>query len=191
MYKIDENKIKAGLDVLNSHKDSKLTTHLNSCVRCGLCAKSCLYYIATNDERFIPARKVELVSAIYRRYFTLIGKTMPGLINARKLDENTIFEMVDLLYGACVMCGRCVKHCSIGVDIEYVVRKGREMLAEMGYVPESLQSTVKAALETGNNMGISHEDFVDTIEWMEEELQDDCDDPDARIPLNEPGKNVL
>ncbi len=191
MVKINEDIIKAGLEVLNSHKDSKLITHLNSCVHCGLCAKTCLYYLTSNDKRFIPARKVELVSAIYRRYFTFIGKTMPGLTNARKLDDDIIAEMIDLLYGACVMCGRCVKHCSIGVDIEYVVRKGREMLAKMGYVPESLQSTVKAALETGNNMAISYEDFTDTIEWMEEELQDDCDDPDARIPLNEHGKNVL
>ena len=191
MGKINENKKKAGLKVLNSHKDSKLITHLNSCVHCGLCAKTCLYYLTTKDENLIPARKVELVSAIYRRYFTLTGKTFPWLVNARELDDKTAEEMVDLLFGACVMCGRCVKHCSIGVDIEYVVRKGREMLAEMGFVPESLQSTVKAALETGNNMAISYEDFVDTIEWMEEELQDELEDPNARIPLNEPGKEVL
>ncbi len=191
MEKLNENQIKTGLSVLNSHKDSKLLTHLNSCVHCGLCAKTCLYYLTTKDESFIPARKVELVSSIYRRYFTFTGKTMPGLVKARKLDDKAVEEMVDMLYGACVLCGRCVKHCSIGVDIEYVVRKGREMLAEMGYVPDSLQSTVKAALETGNNMAISYEDFVDTIEWMEEELQDDCNDPGARIPLNEPGKDVM
>ncbi len=191
MEKTDDIKIKRGLDVLNSHKDSKLISHLNSCVHCGLCAKTCLYYLTTKDERFIPARKVELVSSIYRRYFTFTGRTFPGLVKARELDDKTVEEMVDLLYGACVMCGRCVQHCSIGVDIEYVVRKGREMLAEMGYVPGSLQSTVKAALETGNNMGISYEDFVDTVEWMEEELQDECNDTEARIPLNEHGKNVL
>ncbi len=191
MEKINDIKIKTALEVLNSHDDSKLISHLNSCVHCGLCAKTCLYYLTIGDERFIPARKVELVSSIYRRYFTVMGKVLPALVSARKLDDKMIEEMVDLLYGGCVMCGRCVRHCSIGVDIEYVVRKGREMLAKMGYVPESLQSTVKAALETGNNMGISYEDFVDTIEWMEEELQEECNDPEARIPLNEPGKNVL
>ncbi len=191
MKKINDIKIKTGLNVLNSHNDSKLISHLNSCVHCGLCAKTCLYYLTTGDERFIPARKVEMVSSIYRRYFTLTGRTFPGLVKARELDDKAVEEMVDLLYGACVMCGRCVRHCSIGVDIEYIVRKGREMLAEMGYIPGTLQSTVKAALDTGNNMAISLEDFVDTIEWMEEELQDECNDPEARIPLNEPGKNVL
>ncbi len=191
MEKITKDKIKAGLEVLKDLQDSKLISHLNSCVHCGLCADSCLYYLTTGDERLIPASKVDMVSSIYRRYCTLTGKVFPGLVGARKLDDANISEMVDLLYGACTMCGRCVGHCSIGVDIEYVIRAGREMLAKMGYVPASLQATVDAALESGNNMAIADEDFLDTIEWMEEELQDELNDPTASIPINQPGKNVL
>ncbi|MDR4987403.1 MAG: (Fe-S)-binding protein [Bacteroidales bacterium] len=191
MEKVSKVKIQAGLEVLQALQDSKLITHLNSCVHCGLCAESCLYYIATGNEDLIPARKVDLVTSIYKRYCTLTGKIAPKLVNARDLDDDTISEMVDLLYGACTLCGRCVKHCSIGVDIEYVIRAGREMLARMDYVPASLQATVDAALESGNNMSISEEDFLDTIEWMEEELQDEVDDTNARIPVNESGKDVL
>ena len=191
MEKPTKEQIQAGLAVLKDLQDSKLLTHLNSCVHCGLCAESCLYYLTTGDENLIPAQKVDMVSSIYRRYCTLTGKVAPGLVNARKLDEATITEMVDKLYGACTMCGRCVKHCSIGVDIEYVIRAGREMLARMGYVPESLQATVDAALETGNNMAIADEDFLDTIEWMEEEMQDELEDPEAQIPINKKGVNVL
>jgi len=191
MEKPTKEQIQAGLAVLKDLQDSKLLTHLNSCVHCGLCAESCLYYLTTGDENLIPAQKVDMVSSIYRRYCTLTGKVAPGLVNARKLDEATITEMVDKLYGACTMCGRCVKHCSIGVDIEYVIRAGREILARMGYVPESLQATVDAALETGNNMAIADEDFLDTIEWMEEEMQDELEDPEAQIPINKKGVNVL
>ncbi len=191
MEEVNKEKIKAGLSVLRSNEDSKLESHLNACVRCGLCARSCLYYLATKDERLIPASKVDIVSSIYRRYFTFSGKKFPGLVNARRLDDKTVADMVDLLFGGCTLCGRCVKHCSIGVDIEYVVRKGREMMAIMGFVPSTLQSTVNAALETGNNMAISNEDFVDTIEWMEEELQDDVGDTGARIPLDEKDKKIL
>jgi len=179
------------LKTLKPGKDSKLITHLNSCVHCGLCADSCIYYLATHDDRFTPARKVDLVSSIYKRYYTFTGKVMPGLVNARDLDEPTITEMVDLLFGACTMCGRCTMHCSIGVDISYMVRTGRGMLAVMGLVPATLQSTVDAALTTGNNMGISKEDFIDTLQWLEEDLQDDLNDPQARIPLDEPGKDIL
>ncbi len=190
MEKLTKQQIDEAIKLLKMPADSKLVTHLNACVHCGLCAESCMYYKATKEDKFIPARKVELVASLYRRYCTLTGKVAPFLVNARELDEEMANEMIDLLFGACTMCGRCVKHCSIGVDIAYVVHVGRRMLAAMGLVPESLQSTVDAALETGNNMGIPTEDFVDTIQWLEEELIDEYGE-DARIPLNEPGKRVL
>lgn len=180
-----------GIQTLLNRIDGKLLTHLNSCVRCGLCAESCMYYMATGDEKLIPAKKVEMVSSIYRRYNTFIGKLLPKLVNARDLNDETVEEMVNLLFGACTMCGRCNIHCSIGVDIAYLVRTGRSMLSEMGYVPETLQSTVNAAVNTGNNMGIATEDLVDTLQWLEEELQDELNDPLANIPLNEPNKAVL
>jgi len=191
MEKLTKEKIQQGLEVLNGSADGKLITHLNSCVHCGLCAESCVYYLADPQAKYIPAAKVDIVSSIYRRYHTLAGKLAPGLVGARTLDERTIEEMVDLLFGACTMCGRCVPHCSIGVDISYVIKKGREMLAKMGYVPKTLQTTINAALETGNNMGISDQEFTDTLKWLEEDLQFEVNDNSATIPLNERGREIL
>jgi len=188
---LNDDIIQKGLEVFRDPADSKLITHLNSCVHCGLCAESCIYYLVTKDERLTPARKVDMVSSIYRRYHTFTGKIFPALVNARNLDEETAEEMVDLLYGACTMCGRCNSHCSIGVDISYLVRTGRTMLANMGMVPATLQSTVNAALESGNNMSIPTDEFVDTLKWMEEELIDEVGNPEAVIPIDEPGKRVL
>jgi Fe-S oxidoreductase len=191
METLTKDKIDKGLAVLNDHHDSKLLTHLNSCVRCDLCAKTCIYYLTDPKEKNIPAKKVDIVSAIYKRYNTATGKILPGLVGARELNEETVQEMVDLLFGTCTVCGRCVSHCSVGVDISYVIKKGREMLATMGYIPETLQSTVNAALETGNNMAIATEDFVETLEWLNEDLQFEVDDDNATIPLNEKGKDLL
>jgi len=183
--------IEKGLKVLENRGDNKLLTHLNSCVHCGLCAESCIYYKATGDNRFTPARKVDLVASVYRRYHTLTGRFFPFLVNAREINEETSKEMVDLLFGACTMCGRCTMHCSIGVDIAYLVKTGRSMLSEMGMVPASLQSTVKAAIETGNNMGIPTAEFVDTLKWMEDELNDELNTKEAQIPVDIKGKKVL
>lgn len=191
MQELSNKQIQDALSVITDKHDGKLLTHLNACVHCGLCAESCIYYLSNPQPKFIPAYKVDLVASIYRRYGTLSGKLFPVLTGARKLDADTAKEMVDQLFGACTMCGRCVKHCSVGVDIAYVVRKGREMLSKMELVPASLQATVKAAMETGNNMGIPTDEFVDTIKWMEEELIDEVGSPDARIPLDEPNKEVL
>jgi len=188
---MERNIKEKGLDILAGKIDNKLLTNLNSCVRCGLCADSCMFFKALNEPKYIPARKVALVSSVYRRYFTLSGKIAPALVNAKELDDHTAEEMVDLLFGACTMCGRCVKHCSIGVDIPYFVRKGREMLAAMDMVPATLQATVDSALTTGNNMGIPEEEFTGTISWMEEELIDEMGDDKARIPLNEMHKEIF
>jgi Fe-S oxidoreductase len=190
MKNFDEQKYKA-LKILSEPKDSKLVTHLNSCVHCGLCAESCLYYLTTKDQRFIPAKKVDLITSIYQRYYTFTGKYFPRIVNARPFDEAMVDEMVDQLFGACTLCGRCTKHCSIGVDISYIVRIGREMLSVMGYVPATLQSTVNAALQTGNNMAITVEEFTDTLSWLEEDLKDEVDDPQASIPLNLLNTNIL
>jgi Fe-S oxidoreductase len=191
MGKIDDRIKKKGLDVFKKNGDSRLLTELNSCVHCGLCAESCIFYQVFQDARYIPAKKVDLVASIYRRYHTLTGKTLPWLTGARSLDEDTASEMVDLLFGACTMCGRCNVHCSIGVDISYVVQKGREMLAEIDYVPDSLQTTVDSAIRTGNNMAIPTADFIDTLKWLEEDLKMEVGDESARIPLDEPGKDIL
>ena len=190
MNNFEEKKNKA-LKVLSEHEDSKLLTHLNSCVHCGLCAESCMYYLTSNDERYIPAKKVDLVASIYQRYCTFTGKYFPFLGKARELDEAAAEEMTDLLYGACTLCGRCTKHCSIGVDIGFVIKKGRQMLTEMGYTPASLQSTVNAAINSGNNMSIPESELRDTLTWLEEDLRDEVNDPDASIPLNVPNADIL
>ncbi|MCL2291404.1 MAG: (Fe-S)-binding protein [Bacteroidetes bacterium] len=191
MKEIHSEQVEKALSVLKENKDSKLITHLNACVHCGLCGTSCMYYLATDDPKMMPAYKVDIVASIYRRYCTVFGKVLPSWVHAREINEHTVGEMVDALFGSCTMCGRCVKHCSIGVDIPYVVRVGRMMLAALDCVPESLQATVSAAIETGNNMAISTPEFVDTIQWMEEELQDELNDLEAKIPLDAPDKKLL
>ena len=191
MTNITKEQRNKALAIISQTSDSKLETHLNACVRCGLCADSCMYYLTMKEAKFIPARKVDLVSSIYRRYKTWQGAMFPKLFHARELDDKTCEEMVDSLFGACTMCGRCVKHCSIGVDIPFLVKKGREMLAAMDMVPKTLQATVDAAINTGNNMGIPTDEFVDTIQWMEEELQDEMEDPNAGLFLDKTDKNVF
>lgn len=188
---LSEKNIEKGLDILRKYSDSRLQTQVNSCVHCGLCAESCMYYQTYGEARYIPALKVDYLTSVYKRYCTFIGRHVPFLVNARDLNEHTTGEMVDLFFGACTLCGRCNLHCSIGVDIAFLVRTGRVMLAEMGLIPASIQSTVDASIQSGNNMSITREEFIDTIQWLEDDLKDELNDPTARIPLNEKGKRIL
>jgi len=65
------------------------------------------------------------------------------------------------------------------------------MLSKMDLVPAALQSTINAALNTGNNMAIPVEEFKDTLSWLEDELKDEVNDPNASIPLNVRDVNIL
>lgn len=188
---LSEKNIDKGLAILKNLSDGRALASLNSCVHCGLCGESCIYYLTYKESRFLPAQKVDFITSVYKRYCTFIGKHVPLLSHARDLNEETLKELVDLFYGACTLCGRCTLHCSIGVDIAFLVRTGRVMLAEMGLVPPSIQSTVDAAIQTGNNMGITTEEFVDTIRWLEDDLSDDLNDENVSIPLDEKGKELL
>jgi Fe-S oxidoreductase len=182
---------KKALGALKERLTGRFLTHINSCVHCGLCGESCHYYLRYEDPRFIPGNKVDQVARLYRRYFTTAGRLIPGWIGAADLDEKAIEEMVDVIFGGCTMCGRCSIHCSIGVDVPYLVRTGRTMLVELGLVPEGLQSTVNAAIDTGNNMAIPREDLVDTLKWLEEDLRMEVEDDAAEIPLDAEGKHIL
>jgi Fe-S oxidoreductase len=64
-------------------------------------------------------------------------------------------------------------------------------MVEMGLVPKGLQSTIDAAVTTGNNMAIPREELVDTLEWLADDLRMEVDDERASIPLDAPGKRVL
>jgi Fe-S oxidoreductase len=113
------------------------------------------------------------------------------VVKARKLDREMVETWVDSIFGRCTLCGRCTINCSIGIDISGMIRKARTVLASIGMVPPGLQSTVTTAIETGNNMGIPKQDWVDTVEWLAEELQDEVDDPKASLPLDLKGANFL
>jgi Fe-S oxidoreductase len=179
------------LDKFAGMLDGRLQTHLNACVNCSLCAESCHYFLATGDAKYIPGRKVNQLSSIYKRYHTVAGRMIPRWIGAQDLTDETINEMVDLLFGACTMCGRCAAHCSIGVDIPLLVRTGRSMLVELGLVPKGLQSTVNAAVNTGNNMAIPREELIDTLIWLEEDLRMEVNNETAAIPLDKHGTKIL
>ncbi|UCC41753.1 MAG: (Fe-S)-binding protein [Candidatus Aminicenantes bacterium] len=165
--------------------------YLNSCVHCGLCAESCHYYLSNQDIESLPAYKLNLVSKIFKKYFSATGKKAPRWIGAEKLDANVIREWIDSLFGRCTLCGRCSLNCTMGINIPYLIRKARGALASIGIVPPGLQSTVDTAIDKGNNMGIPKEDWHETVEWLEDELKQEVNDSEARLPLDEKGAKLF
>jgi len=182
--RLTEADIAAAVEALRSKIDHRLAAYLNSCIRCGLCAESCHYYIATGNPEVQPALKVKLLQSVYRWHLTVTGKSLSSLTGAHRLDEAMVQRWIDCLFGSCTMCGRCTLNCTVGLDIPRLVRAGRSALVSLNLVPSELQSTVDTAVDTGNNMGITREEWLETARWIEEELQQEVGDPEARLPID-------
>jgi Fe-S oxidoreductase len=179
------------LKVFRQKLRSDDAAYLNSCVHCGLCADSCNFYLATGDPQAMPAAKLDLVNRIFKRYFSFRGKKFPKLTGSLSLSREFVREWVDSLFGRCSLCGRCSLSCTMGINIFALIRAARSGLAAAGLVPPGLQQTVDTALRTGNNMGISKENWLETVEWLEEELQKEVGDVGARLPVDRKGARML
>ncbi len=176
--------LEKAVEVFKSKIDQRYAVYLNSCVHCGLCADSCHYYLTYKDTKSIPAYKLNLVTDVFKKYTSFMGKSAPRWIGAKPFNKDMVREWVDSLFGRCSMCGRCSINCSIGLNIPYLIRAARGALASIGIVPPGLQSTIDTAVEKGNNMGIAKDDWLETLEWIEEELQDELDDTTLKLPLD-------
>jgi Fe-S oxidoreductase len=183
--------LKKALQVFLEKLDQEYAAYLNSCVHCGLCAESCHYYLTHEDVKSLPAHKLSLAQAIFKKYYSFTGRRLPGWIGAKEFDQAVVREWVDSLFGRCTLCGRCSLNCSLGINIHLLIRTARSALASIGIVPPGLQSTVDTALEKGNNMGIPKKDWIETVEWLEEELQDEVGDKQARLPMDEKGARIF
>lgn len=190
-FQLTDDKAALALEVLRQRLNRQLEASLEVCVRCGLCAESCHYYVANPRPEHVPAYRAEQLRKIYRKLFDPMGKAAPGWVGAAELDQEMVEQLMMAAYGTCTMCGRCVINCPMGVDTRHIVRTARAMLTAMDMTPSGLKATVAVHLEQGNNMGVSEEDYVETVQWMEEELQAELDDPSVKIPFNKKGARVV
>ena len=188
---LTEDDFRKGLEVFRGKLKEAEASYLNSCVHCGLCADSCHYYRMDADLENIPARKLELVSSVFRRHFSPAGRFVPGLVGAKAFDKEMARAWLDAVFGRCSLCGRCSINCTIGIALPRIFRAARAALGAMGLVPPDLQATVDNSLQHGNNMAVTREDWVETVQWIEEELQAETGDPEAKLPLDKQGAKIL
>jgi len=165
---------------------------LGTCAHCGLCNDSCHYYLATGDPKMTPAYKTDKVRKLFKYHKDWLGRVAPWWVKGGTLraDED-LEELKDVVYGSCTMCRRCTVNCPFGVDTALVMRMARGLITAEGIAPEGVLAVMKDQWETGNQMGVSQEDYLETLEWLEEELQKEVGDEDARIPIDKKGARIV
>jgi len=169
-----------------------LKLYLDTCAKCNNCATLC--HITCDDQsnpNWLPAKRSDLLRKVYKRRYTLLGKLLGRLVGAEDLTEELVDEMYESFY-RCTMCRRCALECPMGVDNSLITRIGRFCLSEAGMVPHNFKVSVDSQLKgpTRNTSAIPERAFLDTIEFLNEEMQEMTGLP-IEFPVNVKGADIL
>lgn len=156
--------------------------HLESCVRCGLCADACHFHLTTGDPKYTPIRKLEPLRRAYLREVSPFAPLIRalGLVRAPGIDE--LQQWQELLYDSCTMCGRCTTVCPMGIDIAELVKVARHGMFKAGLVPERLALMDRTARQWGST-ATPGEDLPDILAEVAAEhgVNIPCDLPQADL----------
>ncbi len=166
---------------------------LVACVHCGNCTESCHYVLANpGDPTYAPAYKADKIRKIFKRHFDWTGRILPKWVGAKSVfTDEELEELKDTVFGKCTNCRRCSVNCPMGVDYATFNRMARGLLVSVGIMPEGVSVVSKDQWEIGNQMGVLKEDYVETLEWLGEELTDEMEDPKADIPIDKMDADVV
>jgi Fe-S oxidoreductase len=166
-----------------------LRVFLDTCVKCGACTDKCHYFLGTSDPNNMPVARQDLFRDVYRRYFTFAGKYFPKLVGARELDK----DMLDLWYSyfhQCSQCRRCSVYCPYGIDTAEISMAAREILDTVGVGQKYCNEIIGKAQTIGNNLGLPVPALVNTLEGLEEDIEDETG-VKVRLPLDEKNADIL
>ncbi len=174
-------------DLLGTYRS--LPVFLDSCVKCGACTDKCHYFLGTSDPKNMPVARQDLLRKVYRRYFTISGKYFPKLVGAVDLTK----EVLDDWYGyyhQCSQCRRCSVFCPYGIDTAEISMAAREIMDSVGEGQKYCNEIIGKVFKIGNNLGLPEPALADTLEGLEEDVEDETG-VKVRYPLDEEGADVL
>ena len=174
-------------DLLNKNK--ALRVYLDSCVKCGACTDKCHYYIGTGDPKNMPVARQDLLRSVYRRNFTLAGKIAPKLVGARDLDKNLLDDWYKYFH-QCSQCRRCSVFCPYGIDTAEISMAARDIMDHIGVGQKYSNEILGKVHKIGNNLGLPKLALIDTMEGLEEDVEEDTGFA-VRFPVDEVGADVL
>lgn len=183
--------VKTALEHLEKQLNRPLTTALEICARCGICAEACHYYVAEPKLEHVPAFRAEQLRQVFRRKHDFFGRFFPAWVKAKDLDEATLERMAEIAFSECTLCRRCTFNCPMGVDTPLMMRSVRGMATAAGKAPEILEMLADAAIQKGDDPSLFQDLFIAQIREMEKDLQQMVGDPAAQITVQRKGARVL
>lgn len=162
---------------LKALKGGRVRAWLSICSHCGMCAESCLFYLAHDrDPAYMPAYKVR--------------QTLGRMLRKKgRLTREDIEAMEAVAFGQCTLCRRCAMYCPFGIDPALMIAAARSVLTSQDVLPDALREIIANYQATGNQMAVTDEEFDETCEWMAEEASEEM--PGLTIPVEQEGAEML
>ena len=187
-----EKTLEAMDDLLGKYRG--LQVFMDSCVKCGACTDKCHYYLGTKDPLNMPVARQDLMRKVYRRYFTFAGKFfgklgMASFVGAKELEREDLDQWFSY-YHQCSQCRRCSVFCPYGIDTAEITMAAREVLARVGIGQKYSNEIIGKVFKIGNNLGLPEPALDDTLEGLEEDVEDETG-VKVRFPLDEKGADIL
>ncbi len=144
----------------------QLGDNIAECLTCGACNSRCTWFDGQGGP--LPRQIVRMAAF--------------GL-DAQLVESDMLWD--------CLICNRCTQDCPMGIKMDNVVTKARSLAIADNKIPEDIKKGIKNRLELGDVNGLTKEEFVETVEWVSEEFEDEVDDPKAEIPHDKKGAKLL
>ncbi len=183
--------VTAALGAFDRTLDRRLTTMLEVCARCGICADSCHVFASTGETKDAPTARSEAVRRFYRRRHDPLGRLFPWWVRAQDATEEDLDALVETAFASCTLCQRCAINCPLGVDTSIIMKATRSMLTSVGKAPEMLVQLADAAIARGEDAEAFREIYKEIVADLEQQAQEKLGDPTVRIPMEKQGADIL
>lgn len=163
--------------VLHEEVGPRFKVYVETCMHCGLCSDSCVYFLSNNREpKFSPAAKVKQT-------------IWPMLKKKGNVSKDFLRRAVQIAHIECNVCCRCSMYCPFGIDIAYLMLLVRRICHKLEITPQYIQDTVNSHSATLNQMWIKEDEWIDTLQWQEEDAREEF--KNLRIPLDKKGADIM
>ncbi len=138
--------------------------NISECLTCGICNSRCTWFDGEG------------------------GPVPRQMIRMAQMGLDDLLAQSPMIWD-CMICNHCTVDCPMGIEMEYVVRRARSLPAARKNMPAAIAQGLETRLTVGDVNGFTHEDFIETIDWLNEEIEDE--NPAAVIPTDQKGVKYL